>query len=396
MKEQLLKFWRTINIRPPKNKGEIISRKALTRERYILIVLNVLLALRHITIGLVGDGIIFALYAVIFAVSVITETWLVRGDYLRIFLCALYSVVSIAALFVSSGSAVMFAWFFFIPVIVMRNYGFTYGCVASGVVSIMLCIIYFTPLCNLTTLNTEELGWIFPLVFIADTFLISLMEYSSVKSKIERRTEREAMDKSVKGEHDKLMAMTTQTILSISNAVDARDPNTRQHSSRVAKYAVAIARGLGWSAEKLENIHTIALLHDIGKIGISDSILKKDSDLTEDEYEIIKTHTVIGEEILKDLSLLPNATVGAVAHHERFDGKGYPYGLKGKNIPIEARIIGIADAFDAMSSNRVYRTKMSKEDIIRELENGSGTQFDPDLLDIFLPLAREILRTDKV
>ena len=190
--------------------------------------------------------------------------------------------------------------------------------------------------------------------------------------------------------------MTTQTILSISNAVDARDAYTKRHSSRVAEYSVLLAKALGWDSHRLEQLYSIALLHDIGKIGISDSILNKHAALSPKEREIIKQHTVIGGEILKDLTLLPNASIGAVSHHERYDGTGYPYGLKGSQIPLEARIIGIADAFDAMNSSRVYRTRISPRKIMEELRAGRGSQFDPDLLDKFLPIAEQLLQKDHI
>ena len=192
------------------------------------------------------------------------------------------------------------------------------------------------------------------------------------------------------------MAMTTQTILSISNAVDARDTYTKRHSSRVAEYSAMLAAELGWDSRRLERLYNIALLHDIGKIGVSDSILNKHASLTDEEYEAIKQHTVIGGEILKDLTLLPNASIGAISHHERYDGTGYPYGLKGSQIPLEARIIGITDAFDAMNSSRVYRNKMMAKDILQELRAGRGRQFDPELLDKFLPIAERILESNVI
>ena len=180
--------------------------------------------------------------------------------------------------------------------------------------------------------------------------------------------------------------MSNETILSIANAVEARDKQTGRHSLRVAVYSMLIAAELGFDADELENIRQIGLLHDIGKIGVPDSILSKPKKLTEEEYNIMKTHVDIGGEILKDFTHIKNVADGAKYHHERYDGKGYNTGLKGEEIPLTARIIGLADAFDAMTSNRVYHKAISMDHVIDELKKGKGTQFDPSLVDILLGL----------
>ena len=180
--------------------------------------------------------------------------------------------------------------------------------------------------------------------------------------------------------------MSDETILSIAKAVEARDKRTGRHSLRVAVYSMLIAAELGFDGEEIENMRQIGLLHDIGKIGVPDSILNKPSKLTEEEYNIMKNHVDIGGEILKDFTHIKNVADGARYHHERYDGTGYNRGLKGEEIPLTARIIGIADAFDAMTSNRVYRPAMPMEKVIEELKKGRGTQFDPALVDILLDL----------
>ena len=162
--------------------------------------------------------------------------------------------------------------------------------------------------------------------------------------------------------------MSNETILSIANAVETRDKRTSRHSFRVAVYSMLIAAELGFDDEKLENIRQIGLLHDIGKIGVPDSILNKPAKLTEQEYDIMKTHVDMGGEILKDFTSIENVADGAKYHHERYDGSGYPTGLKGEEIPLTARIIGLADAFDAMTSNRVYRPAMKMEKVIEQLK----------------------------
>ncbi len=183
--------------------------------------------------------------------------------------------------------------------------------------------------------------------------------------------------------------MTFETIATISSMIEARDSYTKGHSVRVAAYSSMIAKGAGWSEHSIQNLYHIALLHDIGKVGIPDSVLNKPGRLTDEEFGIIKSHTIIGSEILKEIKSIPDIDAGAKYHHERYNGTGYPCGLSGTEIPAVARIIGIADAFDAMNSRRIYRDKLSPEIIRNELQNGKGTQFDPNFLDIFLRLYDE-------
>jgi energy-coupling factor transport system substrate-specific component len=184
----------------------------------------------------------------------------------------------------------------------------------------------------------------------------------------------------------KQVEMGNQTILAIAKTVDAKDERTSLHSHRVAEYSVMIARKLGKSDEECEVLRKTALLHDIGKIGIPDSVLNKPAKLTDEEYKIMQSHVVKGAEILKDFTIIDHVWEGALYHHERYDGTGYASGLKGEQIPLNARIIGIADAFDAMTANRVYRKKLQFEVVLEELKKGRGTQFDPQLVDIMLEL----------
>ena len=161
--------------------------------------------------------------------------------------------------------------------------------------------------------------------------------------------------------------ITNEAILSIANTIDAKDKYTNGHSRRVAKYAKAIASELGWPKDRIEKIYYTALLHDIGKIGIPDHILNKSGKLTGEEYAVIKTHTTIGYHILENMEIILYIKDGAYYHHERYDGKGYPVGLKGNAIPLVARIICVADSFDAMYSKRIYRDQFDIDYIINEL-----------------------------
>ncbi len=186
-----------------------------------------------------------------------------------------------------------------------------------------------------------------------------------------------------------LESLTMQAISAIANTIDAKDEYTRGHSVHVAQYATILARGLGMGEDDLHRISYMGLLHDIGKIGVPDSILNKIGKLSATEFDLIKQHTTMGGEILKDITMVDGVAKGAKYHHERYDGKGYPEGLVGEEIPLEARIICIADAYDAMTNDRIYRRKLAPDAVIRELEQGSGTQFDPKLTALFLDLVRK-------
>lgn len=183
--------------------------------------------------------------------------------------------------------------------------------------------------------------------------------------------------------------LSLRVVQTLADAIDAKDTYTNGHSSRVAEYALRIARRYGYNREQQDEIYMAGLLHDVGKIGVPDSVINKPSRLTEEEYAQIKTHVVMGDRILKNIWERPKLAIAARWHHERYDGTGYPDGLSGDDIPEEARIIAVADAYDAMSSNRSYRNILSQATVRREIENGKGTQFDPVFADIMLRIIAE-------
>jgi putative nucleotidyltransferase with HDIG domain len=174
------------------------------------------------------------------------------------------------------------------------------------------------------------------------------------------------------------------TIKALSLAIEAKDNYTRGHSERVAEYSFAIARRLKLPEDQVETIRYMALLHDIGKIGIEEYILNKSGQLTNEEYARIKEHAVIGSNIVKEVEQLGDAYLSVRHHHERFDGAGYPDGLKGDEIPLGARIIAVADTFDAMTSERIYRKGLSSDNAIAELQRVMGRQLDPSVVKAFL------------
>lgn len=188
-------------------------------------------------------------------------------------------------------------------------------------------------------------------------------------------------DRQVNNVIHSMEATIEQVVQSFIVAVEAKDQYTFGHSDRVSQYAVALAKKLpGYQdVQKLKHLRLSGLLHDIGKINIPEHILTKPTFLTEKEYEIIKTHTTFGSKMVEKVEGLEGLKNGVLYHHERWDGKGYPTGAKGTEIPLEARILAIADAFDAMTSTRSYRNGLSIEEAFQRLENGLGTQFDPSL-----------------
>ena len=193
-----------------------------------------------------------------------------------------------------------------------------------------------------------------------------------------------ANNKCLSEANTKIQNSYMQTVEALRLLVDAKDLYTRGHSDRVSRYSVELAKELGRSQEFITQVRVAGLLHDIGKIGVSDAILCKPDKLTEEEYASIKKHPGVGEEILSCMTMFDNLGAIVCAHHERYDGAGYPKGLKGKDIPEEARILCIADAFDAMMSDRHYRKRLPFEDCIRQLKEGRGTQFDGELVEAFL------------
>ena len=202
----------------------------------------------------------------------------------------------------------------------------------------------------------------------------------NLKQEVEKQT------KTANERHEKVERISLQTMETLASTIDAKDKYTNGHSVRVANYSKEIARRLGKSEKEQEDIFYAGLLHDIGKIGIPDEIINKTSKLTDEEYAIIKTHPSIGADILENISEIPMIAVGAHWHHERFDGRGYPDQLKEFDIPEVARIIGVADAYDAMTSNRSYRNIMPQSKARDEIHKGKGTQFDPIVADKMLEM----------
>ncbi len=366
---------------------------------------------------------------ILIIVDLITKEWFMLGASILTFLsgvgCA-YSVcvrknreaaIRIPVLFCGivctvyvltgfgEGSAIL--WSLLIPIGICYFVSVRYGILLSAYYSLLYLIVFYTPLnARISVYYNDEFLQRFPLLYVClslFTGMAMIQYHQTALFEIEhanRLSEEVARQTSMIVEQShKIEQMSFQTIQTLANAIDAKDPYTRGHSTRVSQYAARMAKALGWSRERTDDLRFAGLLHDIGKIGVPDSILNNPRRLTEIEYDIIKSHTTVGREILKDRIMIRIAEDVAGSHHERYDGSGYPCGLKGEEISEESRIVAIADSFDAMNSDRVYRKACSRENIRSELIRGKGTQFDPHFVDVFLNLwdqgqLDEIIRMD--
>ncbi|MBR1528804.1 MAG: HD-GYP domain-containing protein [Oscillospiraceae bacterium] len=227
-----------------------------------------------------------------------------------------------------------------------------------------------TPLINLTIVGL--------------VIMLRVFEVRNTNRKITLANQREK--ELLKEEQETMRSMMEETSYALAEAIEAKDKYTHGHSSRVARYSEMIAERAGKDEKERQNIYLAGLLHDVGKIGIPENIINKDSKLTDEEYGIIKTHPVIGNQILQKIKKNPDLSIGAHYHHERYDGRGYPEGLKGEEIPEIARIIAVADAYDAMTSKRSYRDPLPQQVVRNEIVKGRGTQFDPEFAEIMLAL----------
>ncbi|HEX3031783.1 MAG TPA: HD-GYP domain-containing protein [Bacillota bacterium] len=247
-------------------------------------------------------------------------------------------------------------------IIAMQQKTGFWGIWLSNLKSVLPNLLTLAPMGFLLGSIYSHLGWLAICIYIAPLWLArhSFKQYTDMRE----------------------MFLNTMKALSLS--IDAKDNYTSGHSVRVAEFSVAIAKQLKLSDANVENLRYVALLHDIGKISVPEHVLNKPGRLTEEEFDRVKEHTVVGANIVREVEHLGNAYLAIRHHHERYDGKGYPDGLSGEDIPIEARIIAVADTFDAMTSDRVYRKGLSHEVALKELRQVAGTQLDARVVEGFL------------
>lgn len=318
-------------------------------------------------------------------------------------LCAFMLSVIVFSYYAISGANDGFAilWTLLVPMAICYFMGVKQGIILSVYFELLLIAMFYTPLrAHFAEYYTETFMNRFPIMYLCILMLttVSMTQYhesvlveieytNRLNAEVEKQTKVAVEQSRVAIERaDQLQKLSEEMVETLAKTIDAKDRYTNGHSFRVSEYAVKLARRLGWDEDEIHELKRESLLHDIGKIGVPDAVLNKPGRLTDEEFETIKAHTTTGKTILEGIDGMERVAAAAAYHHERFDGSGYPEGLKGADIPAHARVISIADAFDAMRSDRVYRKGMSDSAIRSELVNGSGKQFDPEFLDVFLSL----------
>lgn len=286
----------------------------------------------------------------------------------------------------NDGAAVL--WVFSLPIMNLLILGIVPAFIVSGWFVLLFLVLAVSPTLRGLLLYEYADGTFlrYLFIYIGDfiiSFFIAYENSASIQYQDDYATR---LRDSLIDERVNVNSISMQTILAINRAVESKDKYTGEHSKRVAFICKKIAESLRWSVIEQNRIYNIALLHDIGKIGINEAVLTKDGTLTSDEYDKMKYHAVIGGEILKDMDFIPNISEAIRHHHENWDGTGYPDGLKGFDIPIESRVIAIADSFDAMLHDRSYRAKQTIEYVREEFQTKSRTKYDPQLISIVLKL----------
>lgn len=290
------------------------------------------------------------------------------------------------------GSAML--WSLLIPIGISYFVSVKNGVFLSAYYSVLFILVFYTPIRGrLRLFYTDSFMDRFPLLYISLSLFtgIAMIQYHR-KALFEidyanKLSEEVAKQTAVAEERSrKVEQISFETIQALANAIDAKDTYTKGHSTRVSEYSAKMAETLGWDRERIKELKLAALLHDIGNIGVPDSVLNNPGRLTDVEFDLIKSHTTLGGDILKGRVAVAMAEDVARSHHERYDGHGYPKGLRGSHISEAARIVAVADAFDAMSSERVYRNAYDMIHIRRELLEGRDRQFDPHLVNVFVEL----------
>ena len=272
--------------------------------------------------------------------------------------------------------------------------------IVNSIYILLVVLAFWTPLSKFCYQYSETMRVRFPMLYIIEFIFASIIKIrlskaernrnklfdnlivlkDDLQNQVEQRTKELEEEKNYS---EKLLIEVTQAL---ATTIDAKDKYTSGHSKRVAEYSKKLAAALGKDEKYQQKIFLIALLHDIGKIGVPDWIINKRDNLTEEEYNVVKEHPEIGYEILKNITTMPDLENGVRWHHERMDGKGYPDGLTEEQIPEYARIISVADSYDAMTSNRSYRSYLPQDVVRNEILKGSGTQFDSEVAEKMIEL----------
>lgn len=302
-------------------------------------------------------------------------------------------VLAVPIIFMGANDGFSLLWYLLLPVITLILLGMKFGVPVCVIYGLYITISFWTPLGNIFNYDYgRDYRFFYPVFYWCFCLVVITMDIFYKNYQMRQADDEHELEKEVQSAVAGTKVLMINSVTAISRMLDEKDGYTQQHSKRVAQYSELIAQNMKsrtYTKEEIDIIYRSALLHDIGKIAVPDAVLNKPSRLTDGEYELMKKHTIWGKEILAGLEFLPQADMGAAYHHERFDGKGYPYGIKGDKIPDIVRIISAADSLDAMSSNRCYRRHCDKDYIISEFEKGAGTQFDADVAQVVVGLIKE-------
>lgn len=313
------------------------------------------------------------------------------GVFPTLFCAVVFTLYSVTG--VGEGSAML--WTMLMPIGISYFVSVRNGILLSAYYTLLFGMLFHCPLLKeqMRAFYTQSFMQRFPLLFLCQALLtgIAMVQYHRMARSEIAYTDRlnEAVERktqAVREQARRLRVLNEEMVETLAVTIDAKDRYTNGHSFRVSWYAVALAKELGWTKRKIRQLERETLLHDIGKIGVPDAVLNKPGRLTDEEFAIIQSHTTVGGNILSRTASLKKAAEVARYHHERYDGHGYPEGLAGEDIPAHARVAAIADAYDAMHSDRIYRKGLPREVIRAELVRGRGRQFDPQYLDVFLKL----------
>ena len=393
MKDKLRRFFNDVN--RDIFVGARLERNllSLSREALIMVVLGLVMFL----VNIVHRDYLVAATPLIFLIAQLVVFWLARIRKNRkaavaVSFAAIVVVLTVDVLFVSNGFA--FLWTMLIPLSACYLLGLKTGIFLMLYFQALFIVLFWTPLRSLVAGHFSEIVMArYPLLYFFNVLITIFVMYDYQCSVLAQLDYNERLNAEVARQTrfaveraDKLERLSGEMVETLAKAIDAKDRYTNGHSFRVSGYAVAIARELGWERSEIDELRRECLLHDIGKIGVPDAVLNKPGKLTGVEYALIQSHTEIGETILNGLEGLGGAAEVAKCHHERYDGHGYPAGLAAQSIPSHARVVAIADAYDAMHSDRTYRLRLSDRQIREELESERGRQFDPTYLDAFLEL----------
>ena len=346
---------------------------------------------QHRSIPIVCSSVLFIVAGTVSAIASYFYTARNISEF-----CAIFTCIVTFTFYAISGSMNGFSviWALVMPIGVSYFLSVKLGIITSAYYEILCIILFYTPLRDKMARYYSEITMTrYPIVFLAvsGVTIVAMIDYHRMALKEMEYTVRlnEEVEKqtSIAVERaQRLELMNDEMVNMLAVAIDAKDEYTNGHSFRVASYSAGLARKIGMPEDEITVLRREAMLHDIGKIGIPDAVLNFPGRLSDEQFETIKSHTTIGAKILSEASALEGAAAVAEFHHERYDGKGYPKGLKGEEIPFHARIVTIADSYDAMSSDRVYRKGLKPSVIKNELIKGRGTQFDPALLDAFMEM----------